>query len=799
MKNRVIASILAFSMLLPLAGCGGGQKQQSLSEKLLAEAVLNEENLFLEIQGVELKLHPAIFTNDVNASIYKVSNAPYLDEEGDIELDVYDFRLDGMNKVEGVIQLTVPMSLPEGNIPGAAYLDEATGQWEPVAFHYDKATSSVIIKTDHLSKYGVFSVANEGSRRARIEFLGLFGDDKDEEFAAAIEEYSIGGVPGSQCLEIGVGAAGDALQIGGDILGGMVQGAGYLAYGEDVLSTVGDHLGSIGLLLSVVQIGNSIYNGNINEAVVGSLKTSFSYVLGKVTSKLSSSVMSASMASVAIIDYSINKFGTTAIEGRADIYREAYSIYYQKGRPGYKGSNYWFDTFYPMFNDPGMTEEELKAKIDEIVTSHCNEFWVPGINKDGVEAYMSEARENLKFTGGAGLNQGLQDTISQERRAILYNDVLPGVFSFIAQTINMNNENRLRAQYKELADYLNTSVSFSAKDPKKTYAKHLVRFSPLNDKALVDNWTGKIRDDGSLNTSFTLYGHMYAGAPNGIDIYKPEADLDKDAPIKTVKFMVSPPEVEVVLSEDTDKFASLVIDRTAEELTSTLLQVDEYKSAYYDDVYPVPLQHMLTQQPIPISEEDGVQAFLQGSWAAETVSGDSDAGEWSTSYRYDIEKFELDITNNQFLELPIAGTDRKALLLDGSGTYSYQVTVTTVIEGKQEALALFEKAWVSARKTNTTTFTSSGEVLLYSLSNAIDGSKPVNLTDTSIENLETTKIVLEFLNPTSQIHGTVDHYSKTVWEDEQEKEETETYDIPNLYASNIIKSGDKIYFRYPAQ
>ena len=550
MKNRIIAMVLIVSLILSLAACGTkAPAAPVVTEKTLAEAVLNDENLVLESEGVALRLDPVVISSDIKAIISAVDNAPTLDDEGIISLKVYDFKLEDVSQVDGVIQLAIPLALTDGEIPGAAYLNEETGDWEPVAFMYDKDSSSVIIFTDHLSKYGVFSVSNSGKRNARVEFLDLYGEEKDEDFQAAIEEYAIGGVPAKQCFDIGAGAASDAMQLGGDFLGNVTQSVGYLAYGDDVLSTLGDHLGSIGLLLSVVQIGSNLYDGKIHDAVVASLKTSYTYILGKVASKLSSSVMSASLASVAIVDYAINKFGTTAIQGRADIYRDAYSIYYFKGQDGFKGSNYWYKTFYPMFSDPTMTEENLKAEIDRIVTAHCKEFWT-GTNKLGVDYYVSEAREKMAWTGGgAGLNQGLQDSISQERRAMLYNDVLPGVFRQIALRINMENEKKLRAEYKALADYLNRSIAFSVTDTKKTYAKHQVRFSPLSDEAEIENWTGKFKDDGTLNTAFTLYAHMVAGSPNKLDIYAPNADMEKDMPVKTIEFKVTPPAVEIELDE----------------------------------------------------------------------------------------------------------------------------------------------------------------------------------------------------------------------------------------------------------
>lgn len=798
MYKRLISIVLVISMILPLAGCGGESKKPAMSEEFLAEAVLNEENLALVAEGVELRLHPVFVSADVNASISKVSNSPPLDAEDDIDLKVYEFKLEGIDQVDGVIQLAIPLEIPNGNVAGAAYLNETTGVWEPVSFYYDDAASSIVISTDHLSKYGVFSVSKEGARRARLEFLGLYGEGTDEDFLAAIEEYSIGGIPASECYDIGMGAVGDAMQLGGDILGNISQSAGYLAYSDDVLSNIGDQLGSIGLLLSVVQIGNNIYNGNINDAVVGSLKTSLTYVMGKVASKLSSSVMSASMASVAIVDYAINKFGTTAIAGRADIYRDAYSIYYLKGQDGFKSSAYWYKTFYPLFSDPSMTQEALKAEIDRIVTGHCEEFWT-GTNKLGVDYFVSEAREKFNWSGGgAGLNKDLQDSISQERRSILYNDVLPGVFYQIAQKINMDNEAKLRAQYKELTDYMNTVISFSATDPTKTYAKHQVRFSPLNEKADLANWTGKFKDDGTLNTSFTLYGHLKSGSPYKLNIYEPDADLDKDEPLETIEFKVTPPSVDIVIAKEKGRLTRLATMMTSEEAVSGLLVEDEYKSYFAENMHPLPLEHLLSQQVIPIPESNIIDVNLSGSWSTDTVSGENKYAEWSTQYKYDIQNFHLNIPITVNSDLPVIGTDKTALLLDGKGTYSYTVTITTVTTATQEVPAIGEKAWTTGSVTRSTTFTSSGDVELYTLSNAIDSSKPVTVLENGIENLETKGVILDFLNPVNQANVVETNNTKTTWEDKTEKEETTTNEY-TIDATYIFNNAYKIYFKYPIQ
>jgi len=550
MKRRIIAIVLVILMILPITGCGGGGSSKATSDQVLVEGLVSEENLTLASNGIELRLNSVNISEEANAKISKVANAPPLDEESGIVLDVYDFSIEGMAEFPGVIEIEIPLVLPDGERPGAAYFNETTSKWEPVAFNYDIESNAVIILTDHLSKYGVFTVSNQGARGARIEFLGLYGNNEDEDFLGAVEEYSIGGVPANQCIDIGSGAAGDALQLGGDFLGNIVQSAGYVAYGDDVLSSLGDRLGSLGLLVSVVQIGNNIYNGKINDAVVGSMKTSYTYIMGKVVSKLSNSVLSASMASVAIVDYAINKFGATAIQGRADIYRDAYSIYYMKGEDGFRSSADWFKTFYPMFQNPTMSQDALKVEIDKIVTAHCNEFWT-GSNKLGVDYFVSEARDRMAWTGGgAGLNQGLQDSISAEKRSIMYRDILPGVFNQIARRINMENENKLRESYKELSNYLNSVISFNVVDSEKQYPDYLVRFAPLNDKAIVENWTGKLNKEGMLSTRFTLYGHMFAGSPNQLQIFEPDANIDEDEPIRIVEFKVAPPAIEIDLGGD---------------------------------------------------------------------------------------------------------------------------------------------------------------------------------------------------------------------------------------------------------
>lgn len=102
----------------------------------------------------------------------------------------------------------------------------------------------------------------------------------------------------------------------------------------------------------------------------------------------------------------------------------------------------------------------------------------------------------------------------------------------------------------------------------------------MNENADIANWTGRFKEGGTLNTSFTLYGHLYAGAPNTIEIFEPNADMEKDAPVKTIAFKVTPPAVEIVIMQEVGRLERLVSVKTADETISGLFVEDEYKSYF---------------------------------------------------------------------------------------------------------------------------------------------------------------------------------------------------------------------------
>ena len=145
--KKFLCSLLIMSMLLSmtavLTSCGNDKNGDKKSETpampaksetsaMVTEGVLNEDNLTLSYQGLSMIISPATLSTEAQAKIAKVTEVPALDDDNEIKPEVYDFSLAGADKLAGVIELMIPLKLADGMQPGAAYLNENTGKWEPV-------------------------------------------------------------------------------------------------------------------------------------------------------------------------------------------------------------------------------------------------------------------------------------------------------------------------------------------------------------------------------------------------------------------------------------------------------------------------------------------------------------------------------------------------------------------------------------------------------------------------------------------------------------------------------------------
>jgi len=436
--------------------------------------------------------------------------APMEIEEGiSIKPEIaYDFYLDGQHELTATAEIRLPIRTKLGETPMAAYYNNDTKQWEPVNYYYDEGMGELVIKTSHLSTYAGFSVTNELTRNAKLLFLylpnrnGVLGvlasqlskiAYSDDPLATAIENY------GSQYSEIS--------QIGLDIGFNAVQSLGFSSEFLELFSEV---LGHLGVALSVYQICRNDYQGNEAQLAGNTLKLCLGQVNYWAGKLFGNSLLSAAMASVAMIDYAINKFATEAWTGRKDLYKKGYDLYYARGSRGFRSSVDWFNELYPLFKRNDLTEQELNDLIDSKVNTYVRQFW----SDDIMSEYYTLANNGVTWTYLGGLSDALMDELSNEHRGNLYNGTLVSVFRAIKN--RLENEAWEKAD-KEMEKYTNevnkvcmlTFIDSGLEDGKSDYAGCTVRFKNLSENVKDPQlWQTTLNNEGKGSFQFRVFA-MY--------------------------------------------------------------------------------------------------------------------------------------------------------------------------------------------------------------------------------------------------------------------------------------------------
>ena len=198
------------------------------------------------------------------------------------------------------------------------------------------------------------------------------------------------------------------------------------------------------------------------------------------------------------------------------------------------------------------TPAELKQKVMAEIDRYCWQFWQDELT---VAAYQDQAMKN-GFTGGGGLNQSVQDEISNNKKFELLQSSLQPVFNNIARKLSLEQENRVKKELDIIAKELNKIVTIQVYDsnydnadpkPEKArYAGYIARIAPLSDSVTdKEKWQQEITSEGKASLPFRVLGHIMAGSPNKVEIVDPE----KDEVVKEVEFVVMPPTVQLDIAD----------------------------------------------------------------------------------------------------------------------------------------------------------------------------------------------------------------------------------------------------------
>lgn len=485
------------------------------------------EKLTRSCEAYTIEFAPTVLDDDRTLTVTEPTGLPPLFESGEHSV-IYDFKLDGITNMDGNAEIRIPFTPYGNNGVIAAYFNESTGKWEAVDYTYENGEA--VILTNHFSVYGIFDVKEENTRRAYLEYnYNDFFDLSPEEWANVFLRPLESGATAADFLDKYADAFGLANQFGNDISYNLVQAAGY---SSPFMEKFGDAIGYVGLAFSAYQAVRSCLKGDKLTGVMTALKSSGQYVIGTVAGLLKSTVMHVSMASVAFIDYAINKMYEQCISDRKDIYRGGYTMYYRNEMK--RSAKQWYKILKPIFYNTDLTPDEVKAAVVNEIETYVNKFWT---EEGTMEIYFAEAVK-MGWTVGGGLNQSVIDEITNEMRFNLYNGTLVAVFNTIERDLRIDVfDEYMKAieNYEKLINEVQT-LSFSGGP---AFAGCTVKFKnvPANITD-ASEFECVLDSDGQGTIQFTTFSYLEYGFAPVVEVVSPSESREI---LQEIKFTITPP------------------------------------------------------------------------------------------------------------------------------------------------------------------------------------------------------------------------------------------------------------------
>lgn len=418
---------------------------------------------------------------------------------------------DGTHELGGVARIRIPLEQTEGYCPGAAWYDQDSARWEPICSFYDEKTHEVVILTDHLSEFSVFEVRRKDTRAEGLVLTDferfMLQDNLTSQEAAKVllDLANIDEWDTRAFRDWVADKYGKVSQFGLDIGYNAVKAAGYQ---NSFLEKFGDEIGYIGTAMSAYQIIRNIEQGKDYEAAAGMMKLALDQTVNLLGKILEGSAFYATAASLGFINYALNEFGEAAWNGRKDLYRAAYDLYYHS--EGYRSRPKWYEMIKPLFTNKNLSEDEMKEEIDKMVTEYSKKFWE---DPTVITYYLNEAK-NLKFTGLGGLSQSLMDEISEEGKKWTYDfSIAPVMKSIGDDAVKMNWDESYRhiTNYMNMLNQVNTLVLYDGSSTSEVsdFADCIVRFQELPE-TITDRgaWQCRLDEKGFGTLKFRAYAQI---------------------------------------------------------------------------------------------------------------------------------------------------------------------------------------------------------------------------------------------------------------------------------------------------
>ncbi len=478
------------------------------------------------------------------------------------KIEPYDINLGNMTELDDFITIRIPYDdsyceagQDASRCVGAKYYNETTGRWEDVLYEVDAAKKELLIYTDHLSRYGVFHVKNEGLRYAYISdvYADLLKVDTETATNALAEYVAKGGADGEIAVGLAASLVSDVFDLSGSLSSGLdivtnpitIASLGNPVFDTALADKAYKKLGNLGKAVAVVKIGSTMLKSDASkEDILNLYKDVATFALGFSES----AALGLAMSGIWVFDYTIS----TMFEQGMEIKMENIGMVYKHFNDVFRSGPYqartlkdWRQVLIKIVEDNPNDEAAVKAAIEAEVDRYARVFWDIGADT------QAEVASELGIIRMSYPTSAEIEALVADYKANLYDRLYPvstSVRNYMQQKAYaeyVKSLNDMRAFYNQYIDF--TIVEDVAKGAQPKYAGYVVRFEPLSDAAVKKNWTGTLNKDGAISTRFTMLGFIQAGCPNTIALYAPGDKPDEDEPKLRIGFTLKAPQTEVRL------------------------------------------------------------------------------------------------------------------------------------------------------------------------------------------------------------------------------------------------------------
>ena len=496
--------------------------------------VVDEQTSSINMVNYSIQFSGSTINGQKTLTVHRIDNAmPPADfTDGVSYMATYDFDLEGIHDLNGTVEIRFPMS----NRCFAAYHNKETGEWEPVLNYYDDKTKEMVIISDHLSEFCVFDVTDEHKRTAKLKYWGFDPVvPKDiEKVAETFAKVAQADDPAYAAIDAFANDEFSKYSLGLSV--GMTPIA-VGGFDLKLLNGYSDLIGKMGQAWCVVQFANTLRGDDNAEKATAAVKTVIELVLKPALEKklfAGNFLFPACMTAMAVLEFQINWFAEEVHNTATTLYADAYKKYFYPGSTypsiggyGYRSAVKWYELISGMFTDNSLDHDDMKAKIDELVSDYVNQPWN---DTDGFTWAVSDCRGLWPFW--AEITNADRKMIAEEHRKELYTGKLKSVITAINNKYLCKSKEKFDEVYRQYANMMNKVVVLKFKDSamkegeKSRFAGCTIRFATMPSTVVdPEKWECVIKDNGNASIQYRMYPYLVEGFKNILEVVDGKGDV----------------------------------------------------------------------------------------------------------------------------------------------------------------------------------------------------------------------------------------------------------------------------------